>query len=299
MKRAWFGISLAAALVVCAPNRTAASIDQLSGDPILTQLEPKVHRLANHLPGLVAISIVNLRDGTALNINGNANMPAASVIKIPVMVEVMRQAAIGRFSLHRTVMVLDRDRDCGFGALCDADWGKEYTVRELLWRMIARSDNTATNMLLRLVGRQAVNQTMEDLGLTQTHLGDSIHSDGDIRTLRTSANDMMRLLSEIAAHRVVDDASDDLMLEILAGQRHNTLLPEPLPRNVIVEHKTGTLHDTLNDVGIVELPGAPYVICVLTTHLGDLDDGEAFIRSVSRMTYDAFRRELAQERSGP
>jgi beta-lactamase class A len=288
LKRVILALALAF-YAVGMPRPTAAAVDYLSDDPVLARIEPAVHRLANRMPGLVAVSIANLRDGTGFSINGDSNMPAASVIKIPVMVEVFHQIAIGKFTLQRTVMVLDRDRDCGYGALCDVAWGKRYTVQELLWRMITRSDNTATNMLVRLVGRSNINQTMEDLGLTQTHLGDIIHSDGDVRALRTSANDMTHLLAELAGRHVISDEADNLMLQILAGQRHNTLLPQPLPKSLVVAHKTGTLHDTLNDVGIVELPGSPYVICVLTTHLGDLDYGESFIRKVSRLTYDAFR----------
>lgn len=296
--RVLVAVMCGALLAVSNVHPTAASIDRDPGDMALAQLEPKLHRLANRLPGLVSLSIVNLGDGSTISINGDSNMPAASVIKIPVMVEVFRQATIGKFTLRRRVMVLDRDRDWGYGDLCDAPWGKQYTVWELLWRMITRSDNTATNMLVRLVGRRNVNRTMQDLGLAQTHLGDTIHSDGDIRVLRTSANDMTKLLWAIADHRVVNERADDLMLEILAGQRHNTLLPQPLPKGLVVEHKTGTLHDTLNDVGIVELPGSPYVICVLTTHLGDLDYGESFIRRVSRLTFDAFERVLATREAG-
>jgi len=286
-------LSIAAAVltvaVLAAPLRTAAGTPP-SDDVVLSRLEPLLMRIANRMPGIVAVSIYDIRDDDAISINGNDELPAASVIKISIMVEVLRQIEVGRFTIHRPVMLLDGDRDCGFGSLCNARWGTQYTVRDLLWRMITRSDNTAANMLVRLVGRRNINQTMQDLGLSQTRLGDTIHSDGDIRKLRTSANDMMRLLSAIAAHRVVSDRASELMLEILAGQLHNQLLPEPLPRGLVVAHKTGTLHDTLNDVGIVELPGSPYVICVLTTHFGDLDDAQGFIRRVSRLTFDAFSR---------
>jgi beta-lactamase class A len=256
----------------------------------LHALAPVLARLAADMPGVAAISIGDLRTGHAIDINGGVNLPAASTIKIPVMVEVFRQVAIGKFSLRRTVTLYDRDRDCGYGALCDAAWGSEYRVGDLLVAMIDKSDNTATNMLIRLVGRQHINSTMAKLGLTQTRLGDSIRSDGDIRVLRTSADDMLRLLTMIAAGRVVDSESCESMMTILAGQRHNSLLPALLPKNVIIAHKTGTLHDTLNDVGIVELDGAPYVICIFTTHLADLDTGQDFIRQASLMTFESFAR---------
>ena len=255
----------------------------------LHALAPELARLAAGMPGVVAISVADLRTGHAIAVNGGENLPAASTIKIPVMVEVFRQIAIGRFTMSREVSLLDQDRDCGYGDLCEAPEGMRYTVHGLLGAMIDDSDNTAANMLIRLVGRQHINATMAGLGLAQTRLGDSIRSDGDIRVLRTSANDMLRLLEMIAAGQVVDSYACKTMLGILAGQRHNTLLPAPLPKNIVIEHKTGSLHDTLNDVGIVELRGAPYVICVLTTHLADTDVGEKFIRRASLLTYESFR----------
>jgi beta-lactamase class A len=276
-----------------APAATKPAVIALAESDSLDGLAPKLEHLANATPGMVAVSVVDLTKGYAISINGDTNLPAASTIKVPVMVEVMRQIALGKFGFERTVSLQDGDRDCGYGALCDARWGSKYTVWQLLWRMITVSDNTAANMLIRLVGRQNINATMQSLGLTQTWLGDKIHSDGDVRELRTSANDMMKLLGMMAERRLINAQASNAMIEILAGQRHNTMLPAWLPKGITVAHKTGTLHDTLNDVGIVELNGSPYVICVFTTHLSDLDIGERFIRQVSLLTFRAFTQRSA------
>ena len=287
--------ALAAAMIAFSCDTLATASEDTPFDPDgmaalrLHALAPRLERLAANTDGLVAVSVGDLTSGNAIAVNGGRNVPAASTIKIPVMVEVFRQIEAGRFTLSRTVTLQDGDRDYGYGSLCDAPWGAKYTVADLLAAMIDVSDNTATNMLIRLVGRQHINHTMAELGLSQTRLGDVIRSDGDIRELRTSADDMLRLLSLIAARRVVSAQASDEMLQLLEGQRHNTLIPEPLPKNVIVAHKTGTLHDTLNDVGIVELDGAPYVICAFSTHLSDLDDGERFIRQASLLTFESFR----------
>lgn len=296
--------ALAAALIFVSMAPLASSaqdvpqVDDLGAvsAAALHALAPHLVRLAESAPGLVAISVGDLFTGQGISVNGDAELPAASTIKIPVMVEVFRQIAIGRFSLRRTMTLTDVDRDCGYGDLCDAPGGSTYSVEDLLVAMIDDSDNTAANMLIRLVGRQSINRTMAGLGLSRTHLADEIRSDsGDIRGLRTSANDMLSLLSMIAARRIVTPSACDAMLAILAGQRHNDLLPEPLPKDLVIAHKTGTLHDTLNDVGIVELAGAPYVICVLTTHWSDLDDGQTLIRLASLMTYRSFDA-VAKER---
>ena len=97
---------------------------------------------------------------------------------------------------------------------------------------------------------------------------------------------MVKLLDDIAREKLIDEWSSREMLAILSGQTHNSLLPVPLPPDVKIAHKTGSLHDTLDDVGIVYHDEEPYVIAVMTTQLSDLEDGRRFIHRVSRIAYD-------------
>lgn len=258
----------------------------------LAALQIQLAAASLHAPGRVGIAVEDLATGMTSSVNATANLPAASTIKIPVMVEVFRQMELGRLDLNTVVHLEHRDKDWGWGDLADAPAGTRRTVKQLLWLMITRSDNTATNMLIRKVGRTHINTTMAGLGLHTTYLGDYIRSETEtIRyALRTSPRDMVALLGEIARNRLVDEWSSREMLAILTGQTHNGLLPEPLPKNVKIAHKTGSLHDTLNDVGIVYQDGEPYVIAIMTTQLPDLDLGRSFIHRVSRIAYDGFSR---------
>lgn len=256
----------------------------------LADLQVQLTSLSLHAPGRVGIAVKDLTTGSTTSINGTANMPAASTIKLPVMVEVFRKMSLGRFDLNRQVTLQGSDRDWGWGDLADAPRGRRYTVARLLQLMITESDNTATNMLIRLVGRRDINLTMADMGLVNTRLADYIRSSGNIRGLRTSPLDMIHLLESIAREEVIDTWSSREMIAIMSGQHHNSLLPEPLPSGLQIAHKTGTLSDTLNDVGIVYLDREPYVIAVMTTHLPSLNSGRRFIRNVSRLAYNALNR---------
>jgi len=256
----------------------------------LADLERGLTAMSSHAPGNVGIVVADLATGLNAGINVSANMPAASTIKIPVMVEVFRQMEAGAFDLNRLVTLEGSDRDWGSGDLADAAVGSQYPVSMLIHVMITESDNTATNMLIRLVGRAHINTTMWRLGFHQTRLGDFIRSDGDIRSLRTSPLDMARLLEAMAHDQLIDAWASRAMIAVLVGQQHNSLLPEPLPPGTTIAHKTGTLHDTLNDVGIVYLNSEPYVIAVMTTHLPTLESGRRFIRGVSLLAYDALER---------
>jgi beta-lactamase class A len=254
-------------------------------------LQTELSTMCSRAPGSVGIMVEDLTTGLSDSVNANAQMPAASTIKIPVMVEVFEQLAAGDFDLNRTITLLQSDRDWGSGDLADAAGGSRYTVAKLLTLMITVSDNTATNMLIRLVGRRAINREMVDLGLRQTRLNDYIRSDGPIRyALRSSPRDMVTLLTAMARYQLVDEWSSREMISILTGQRHNGLIPEPLPPGTTIAHKTGELHDTLNDVGIVYLNSEPYAIAVMATNLPTLDAGYRFIRGVSRVAYDQLSR---------
>lgn len=233
--------------------------------------------------------MLDLSTGYRASYDAGRSMPAASTIKIPVMVEVFRELEAGRFDLQTHVTLRAHDKDWGSGDLCDAPVGSSYTVGTLLGKMIDVSDNTATNMLIRLVGLRQIDATMSSLGLDRTRLTGDIRTDGwAIRTtLRTSPDDLARLLTLMAQRRLVDEWSSSQMVSILEGSEINTLLPQGLPDDIEIAHKTGSLNDTLNDAGIVYASQAPYVIVVMTTGLSSLDEGRSFIRSISRTAYSS------------
>jgi beta-lactamase class A len=258
----------------------------------LAQLTHDVRKLAAGLAAPTAIEVFDLSTGYHMGWNSSASMPAASTIKIPVMVEVFLQLQAGKFDLQRRVELTASDKDYGSGDLCDAPVGTMYPISVLIDKMIDVSDNTATNMLIRLVGRRSINSGMVDLGLRRTRLTQDIRtSDWGIRqNLRTSPADLVRLLELMARRQLVDQWSSNEMISILEQDQFNTLIPEPLPIDVPIAHKTGSFFDTLNDAGIVYAGDAPYVIAVMTTSLRSQDAGRRFIHTISRLAYADERR---------
>jgi beta-lactamase class A len=267
----------------------------------MAHLNSDVRNLARRTPGAIALDVLDLNTGYTAGFNAARSMPAASTIKLPVMVEVFVQLEAGRFDLARRVTLLASDKDYGSGELCDAPAGTTYSVSQLLEKMIDISDNTATNMLIRLVGRRSINRRMNELGLAHTHLAGDVRTEGwEIRrTLRTSPADLVHLLALMARGELVDEWSSNEMIAILKADQFNTLLPAPLPGGVPIAHKTGSLFDTLNDAGIVYAGDAPYVIAVMTTALPSKDLGRAFIHTISRLTYaDELRLARWRQASG-
>ncbi|GAC1657918.1 MAG: hypothetical protein NVS9B12_10280 [Vulcanimicrobiaceae bacterium] len=294
--RAFIAACAIASILSTAPLGAAAAMPGPLAD-----LQLQLAAMSLHAPGHVAMEIKDLSSGFSEGVNSGASMPAASTSKIPVMVEVFHQLQQGRFDFNTSVKLRASDKDWGSGSLCDRRPGTSYPVSQLLNAMITVSDNTATNMLIRLVGRRQINDEMLGMGLQHTRLGDYIRSEGNaIRgALRSSPADMVTLLTQMANSELIDEWSSHEMISILSDQRHNGLLPEPLPSGLQIAHKTGTLHDTLNDVGIVYAASAPYVIAVMTTDLPSLGAGRRFIRGVSRIAYDQLLRLGDWQQSNP
>jgi len=255
--------------------------------PPFAALSHYVRTAARHVPAAIGLDVLDLNTGYNTGYNAAKSMPAASTIKVPVMVEVFEGLQSGRFDLNRRVTLEPSDKDYGSGDLADDSIGESFSVSELLAKMIDISDNTATNMLIRLVGRRNINGRMRDLGLEHTHLTGDVRTDAwSIRqALRTSPGDLVHLLTLMARGELVDEWSSNEMISLLKADRINTLLPEPLPEDVAIAHKTGSLFDTLNDAGIVYAGDAPYVIAVMTTALPSQELGRAFIHNVSRTAY--------------
>ncbi len=264
----------------------------------LAHLQVTLASAASRAPGIAAVAVRDLGSSYMSGYNMNEVMPAASTIKIPIMVEVFRQMEEGNFDLNRRVQLQASDRDWGSGDIAGSPVGVEYPVSTLLTQMITVSDNTAANMLIRLVGRHNINKTMQRLGMQHTVLSDFIHTEGwGVReTLRTTPADMTRLLAAMAEKKLIDQWASQRMIDILEHQEINTLLPEPLPE-IPIAHKTGSFNDTLNDVGVV-YASQPYVIAVFTTQLQSLPAGRQFIRRVSAMAYNHFEQLAKMRASG-
>jgi beta-lactamase class A len=120
--------------------------------------------IAEPLGGTVGIAARDLASGAELSVAADELFPMASCFKIPVMVEVMRQVDAGGLHLEDRLTLTEADKSPG-STLIHCHGGLRPSVRDLLYLMITLSDNTATDMLWRLVGLGSVNRTMRLLGL--------------------------------------------------------------------------------------------------------------------------------------
>ena len=205
--------------------------------------------------------------GEALQFNEDLPLVAASVIKIPIMVAAFRLRNEGRLDFSGEIEIRPEHKKPSCGALTYMHDGLKVTVLDLITLMIILSDNTATNLMIDLLGVATVNETMDMLGIPGICLRRKLFEPELARqgiTNTITARGIGMLLEKMAQCELLGKPSDDEMLEILSKQRLNGKLPFFLhSMGVKIAHKTGEDDGTTHDVGVVYAK-KPFVVCMLS-----------------------------------
>lgn len=268
------------------PRAAERSVPPPRADPVLQQ---SLETLALSYPGVAAIATTDLRSGASVSIQADRVFPAASLFKLPVLVEVLKGLRLGRLQLDQPLTVRQDQWTDGSGVL-QARVGEQVRVDELLRLMVQESDNMAALVLLDAVGVQDVNATMRSMGLTGTRLRDR-RTEPDAQHT-TSAGDMARLLAVIADGTLIDPPTSEEALKLLELQQSNNWLTEGLPWWVKLAHKWGDVPGARHDAGIIFSPRTTFVAVVLTEG-GNPGEARRLIGQAARAAFDRFGGERA------
>ena len=289
------------ALVACA---TLAA--QQPAQTPLQRLEASILRTTLSVNATWGIYVKSLESGEEIAIDADRQMETMSTIKIPLMIEVFEQIKAGTFRLADTYTFVEKDSQPGTGTIQRLDYGAVMTVKDLITMMIIVSDNTATEVLYRMVGGpDAVNARMQALGLKTTRAmnvpskwfpalraaptTEQFYRDGASPFGYSTPREMGRLLEMMERGTLVDKASSDLMLRIMRGQLYRTRIPRYVT-GYTIPHKTGDFLPYVgDDVGMLEAPGKTIVLTVFTgDHFGSGEMLENAIGLVAKDVADYF-----------
>ncbi len=264
----------------------------------IDRLRASIERVTDNVNATWGIYVKSLETGEEIAINADRQMDTMSVIKIPLMAEAFQQIKDGKFALTDKYTLTKEDILPGTGVLRSLDPGDTFTVKDLLTLMVIVSDNTATDVLYRMVGGpEAVNRRMQALGLKQTVAPaparawfDALNAAPSPAQFHREAKhpyglstprEIGQLLEMMERGTLVDKASSDLMLQILRGQIYRTRIPRYLS-GFRVPHKTGDFLPYIgNDVGVLESSGSRVVISIFTAnHFGS---GERLEEAIGRV----------------
>jgi beta-lactamase class A len=289
-------VTVAAALSLMSGLATA------QGGAASSALETRLKSIIAASGAEVAVAFRTLDGRSQVLIDPDKPFHAASTMKVPVMIELFRQARAGTVSLDQPLAIRNEFRSIVDGspyALSEGDdsdraiyaaVGKTLTLEQLNEAMIAVSSNFATNLLIERLGVENIRATVARLGA------------GGMRVLRgvedqkafdkglnnsTTARGLLTLFERLGHGRAVDPKADAAMIAVLKRQKFNDAIPAGLPAgppDVEVAHKTGNITRIHHDAGIV-FARRPYVLVVLVRGIQVQKESAALIAAVSKAVY--------------
>lgn len=254
----------------------------------LTDLKTSLVELQELIPELTpTVYIFDLDTGNYVDIAGNAQIPAASTIKLPILVAFFKAIDEGQITIHQSMVMQSSQIAEGSGDMQIQPAGTRYTALEVATQMIINSDNTATNMMIDLLGGAlALNQQFVEWGLTATVINNPLPDVEGTNT--TSAQDLVRMFAHLHQGDVLSLRSRDRVLNILQRTYNKNLLPAGVSEATISYNKTGNIGEVLGDVALMDLPnGKRYAIAALVQRPDNDGRARELIRRVSQTVYQA------------
>lgn len=265
--------------------------------------EKTVQSQIDSINGDVAVVFYNLSDPKdSLFINENEKFHAASTMKVPVMIELFKQAEKGKIDLNDSILLKNEFKSIVDGSSYSMDVsddsddvvygqiGSKVALKDLMYSMITVSSNLATNVLIELVGAKMVTGTMRDLGAENIEVLRGVEDqkayDQGLSN-STTAKDLLLIMEGIAEGSAGTPKDCETMIAILKEQQFNDIIPYYLPKNVSVVHKTGSITGVHHDTAIVFLPdGRSYILVLLSKNLENFDKGTEQLAGISKTVYD-------------
>jgi beta-lactamase class A len=296
MKLVALSIALALAANAFGQQKTEAP-RETGSDLLWKKLEARVEEIAARLDGVMGVAILDLTDGHALLRNADRVFPAASSIKIAILLELYRQdqearaGAKGKAKLDDIYAFDPKDLVEDSQIMAGLTPGvTRVTNRDLAQFMVAVSDNAAANTLIARVGKDNVNAMLRGLGLSKTLLRRKMI---DIAAARrgdenvATPQEMVRLLEAIYKEKVLNKEMTTEFIKQLSTLKES-YIPRSLPDAVQVANKPGELEGVRTDSGIVFAQDRPFAISVMTAYDRDEKAAERAISEVALEAYHYF-----------
>jgi beta-lactamase class A len=281
------------------PKVSSVSSDGLTVD--MQDLRKRLEHEIKESGAEVGLAFKDLESGESLLIQADVMMHAASLMKVPVMIEVFRRAEQGQFRLDKKIPVKNEFKSIVDGSLYsltvtdDSDDDiyqyieKELSIRKLVHRMITVSSNLATNILIELVDAQNVMRSLEELGVYNMRVLRGVEDikayEKDLNN-QTDALSMMQVMLSIAEGLACSEEACEEMVEILSQQKFRAKIPAGIPDGIRVANKTGSITRIDHDAAIVFPEGRrPYVLVVLTRGINNREEAERLIAGLSKIIF--------------
>ncbi len=251
-------------------------------------LQSQLEELAQLYPQIdPSVYVWDYETGNYVDINASKIYSTASIIKIPVLIDVFQAIDAGQFTLDDTMPLTEYYRTEGSGNMQFKAENSEYSIDYLARHMITESDNSATNMLVAKVGSMsAVNSAIRSWGITDTEILTWLPDYNGNN--HTTARDMAKMLYNIDENtKLLSESSRLKILDYMGHVHNNRLIHAGLGQGAVFLHKTGDIGKMLGDAGIVIAPnGKKYIVVIMANRPHNSIAGKDYIVHASEIIYN-------------
>jgi len=250
------------------------------------QLIAQITSIIETVGGTWGIALLDLDTKESWEWNEHKSFYSASIIKIPIMIALFTADERKEIKFSDTLILKRGDQVSGSCILQYMTPGTRFTIYDLITLMIIQSDNTATNMLIDLVGVQAVQETMKGIGLVSSKFYHKMMTvEADRKGLNEiTAHEMTDMLQKLTTGKIISIHACEQMINILKKQQIRNLLPAKIPKqdksatgaqeNWHLANKTGNVSGIQHDIGIFYGGKRTFIASVLSKGLDDLVSSE-------------------------
>lgn len=269
------------------------SAQQNSREILKKKTEKQLEEIVNSSASLTGMMAVDLSTGDSFAVNEDVVFAQASAIKIPILMEVYKQAYQKKFALTDMKPLLPGNVVGGSGILNAMTDPVNLSIRNYCMLMIGLSDNSATNTLIDLVGLKSINETMASLGLQNTRVQRKmIDQQASIRNEEniSSPAEAIKILQLLHEGKFINKEVSDGVLSILAKNPvENSKLANGLPPNVKIAFKPGGMGGVSTEWGIIYLSGKPYAVAVMDNYRAETS-GTGVFTDISKALYSYYSK---------
>ena len=237
-------------------------------------IEKDIQSLVAQAKGVYGIYIVDLDKGDTLGINKSEIFPAASLMKLPLIYAFYRQVELGKVDPDKQYSLEEKDKIEGTGSVYQQPAGTTYTLRQLIALVGKQSDNTAQNVLVKILGEEKIQAAIGDLGMERT----------SYTNWETTPHDVAIFWRKLATGQILTPDHRQEILDFLTDTIFEEQIPAGLPEGIKVAHKVGVDERVLHDGGIV-FADQPFVLVMMSKDV-DLSEAKELFSEITELVWE-------------
>ena len=282
----------------------------------MENLRSTLEAIINKIPGNKGVYVKDCSTGNWIRINEKRKFHSASIIKVPIMYEALLQVQKDKLKIDDVFTLRNDEKVGGSGVLQLLHDKLELTLEDIISLMIDLSDNTATNMLHDILGKENINNSINELGLNDTYFARKLMRVVPGLFSYTTAFDIGILLEEFINCRYLSQEMAEKGMEIMYKQQYNYRLSALLiecghcgeylgnlntcshcnsntdsidPVFVPFAHKTGSINGVVHDSGILTVNNKKIIVVCLTDNLHNDEDCVKMQQQLGLAIYKYFK----------